>query len=720
MKRRHFFKTSTLASGGFLISAYLPFSCNEQVLETESWEPNFYVRIDPDNTITFICSRTELGQGTSVGLAMIVADELGMDFENLKTEFADGAIERYGDLQDTGGSNGLRMLWEPLRKAIATAREIFIVAAAQKWQLDPSDCFSENGFVYHNSSERKASYASLITLAKDLPAPFDIKLKDPSDYKYIGKRLIGERTRIIAEGKNPYSINVKLPNMLYAAVARCPTWNGNLIDFDDSKARSFPGVVDVIEVTAVEIQPDDFKGGVRSGVAVLASNTWAALEAKKLLEIQWDLGNLSRKSDTDVKEELLAQLEEPRTVTPEKRDIHNLFNRYSKGHEATYFSAYQTTTCMEPLNATAYHMGHKIEIWVGSQAPGMFRERISELTGLPEAAITIHNLPSGGGFGRRFHADYVEEAVLISEKVRKPVKLTWSREDTITTSKYHPYCVDHWEAAFNPTGEVMAIAYKGTIGSTNAYRPNPYALPMVHYNYVAEKGDRLLPRASWRSVFAHPWALGLECFIDELAHLAKKDPIAYRIELLDKAEVVEQVMEPWVGDNLYPKKLKETLEIVREKSNWGQVSEGIFQGVSGISYNTSYCSQVIDLSVEDGKVKVHKVTAVLNCGRVINPSQVESQIAGGIIWGLSAALKTQLTVVDGQVQQTNFDSYDLLRMNETPEIEVHLVDSNDEPSGAGEPGVPGVAPALLNAIFAATGERIRQIPIVKSSTYSIA
>ncbi len=720
MKRRDFFKTSTLASGGFLISAYLPFACNEQMGESESWEPNFYLRVDPDNTITFICSRTELGQGTSVGLAMIVADELGMDFENLKTEFANGAMERYGDLQDTGGSNGLRMLWDPLRKAIATAREIFIVAAAQKWDVEPSSCLSENGFVYHDSSGRKASYGSLIGLAKDLPAPFDIKLKDPSEFKYIGKPVVGERTRMIANGKNPYSINMKQPDMLYAAVARCPAWDGSLIDFDDSKARSFPGVVDVVEVPAVEIQADDFKGGVRSGVAVLATNTWAALEAKKLLEIQWDLGAFSNKSDTDVKNELLAQLDEPRGIIPETREALNLFKRYGKGHSATYCSAYQANTCMEPLNATAYHMGNKIEIWVGSQAPGMFRERISQLTGIPEAAITIHNLPSGGGFGRRFHADFVEEAVLISEKVRKPVKLTWSREDTLTTSKYHPLCIDHWEATFNRDGKVMAIGYQGSTGSTNGFHPYPYAIPMVHYNNIYEREGRLLPRASWRSVYAHPWALGLECFIDELAYLAKKDPITYRIELLDKAEVVEQLMIPWVGDNLYPQKLKETLQVAREKSNWGDTPEGIFQGVSSISYNTSYCSQVIDLSVQNGKVKVHKVTAVMNCGRVINPSQVESQVAGSIIWGLTAALKTQLTVIDGRVQQSNFDSYDLLRMDETPEIEVHLIQSEDSPSGAGEPAVPGVAPALLNALFAATGERIREIPIVGNSQYSIA
>lgn len=712
MKRRHFFKTSTLAGGGLLISTFIPVSCNIKTIEQESWEPNFFLRIDPDNTITFICSRTELGQGTSTGLSMIVADELGIAMEKLKMEFGDGAFERYGNFQDTGGSNGLRLLWNPLRKAMATTREIFVLAAAQKWDVEPKDCYSENGWVNCKSKEKKDSYASLITLAKTIPVPSEVKLKDASTYKHIGKPIVGKRARTIVDGQLPYSINIKMPDMVYAAIARCPIWNGKLIHFDATKAKEFPGVIDVIEVPSTEINPtNDFKGGVRTGVAVLADNTWVAMEAKKLLEIEWDLGRFAEKSDLDVKQEISDQLDEPKRINHDFKKASTVLKGSSRKIKATYITPYQANACMEPLNATAHHKGNTIEIWAGSQAPAMFRERISELTGIPEAAIISHNLPSGGGFGRRFHSDYVEEAVLISEKIRKPVKVTWSREDTFKTSKYHPLCVDSWEAALDKNNQAIALGYQGTLRMTNGFSTYPYALPKVHYNSIYEKNGWVMPRASWRSVYAHPWAFSLECFVDELANLVQIDPIEYRLDLLDKAEVVEQIMGIWVGDNLYPEKLKRTLEEVKSKSRWRQVEENHYQGVSSISYNTSYCSQVIEISTAGKELKVVRVTVVMDCGRVINPSQVKAQVEGSVIWGLTAALKNKITLKNGCVEQENYDSYDMLRMDETPVIDVHLLDSPDSPSGAGEPAVPGVAPALLNAIFAATGKRIREIPV---------
>lgn len=711
MKRRDFFKTTSLAGGGLLISTFIPLSCNVPAEQSVSWEPNFFLRIDTNNKITFICSRTELGQGTSTGLAMIVADELLIDLENLSIEFADGAMEKYGNLQDTGGSNGIRLLWNPLREAMAITREIFIMAAAQIWDMEPKDCYSEQGLVYDKSNDREATYASLIYLAKTLPAPFEVKLRNSSEYKYIGKPVIGKRIKTIVQGKYPYGIDVKLPNLVYAAIERCPVWGGKLVSFDDKKAKEFPGVIDVMEIPSTEIQTSDFKGGVRPGVAILANNTWAALEAKKLLNINWNLGPFAEKSDSDVEKELKEQLKKPKTIHSDFNNASELLKVSNKKIVATYVSSYQANACMEPLNATAYHRGNIIEIWAGSQGPAMFRERIHELTGLPEAAIISHNLPSGGGFGRRFHSDYVEEAVLISQKIRLPVKVTWSREDTITTSKYHPFCVDSWEASFDKNNKIMAIGYQGTVSNTNGYRPYPYSLPMAHFNRLTEKSGRLLPRSSWRSVFAHPWILSLECFIDELAATQKMDALSFRFELLKEAKVVEQLMEVWVGDNLYPKKLLRTLESVQKKSNWGNSRDGIFQGVACASYNTSYCSLVFDISLVDDMIKVHKATAVVDCGLIINPSKVKAQIEGSIIWGLTAALKSGITVKKGRVVQSNFHDYNLLRIDETPTIQVCLLESSDAPSGAGEVAVPVVAPALLNAIYAATGKRIRKLPV---------
>ncbi|MEO1654182.1 MAG: molybdopterin cofactor-binding domain-containing protein, partial [Bacteroidota bacterium] len=384
-----------------------------------------------------------------------------------------------------------------------------------------------------------------------------------------------------------------------------------------------------------------------------------------------------------------------------------------KYHQARYVSPFQTNACMEPLNAVAHHNGYKVEIWAGTQSPKLTRNRIAELCQLPEAAVIVHNQPSGGGFGRRFFVDYVEEAVILSEKLRRPVKVTWSREDDIQTNKYHPLRVEFWEAALDENNYPIALSHHGVVQGPSGFRPYPYALPLLYHPYLRYKEGDLLPRSSWRSVGAHPWGLGLESFIDELAHLAKKDPVEFRLELLRKNDQpLPQKFEPWVGDEFYPEKMIQTLELAAEKAKWGQkLSPGIFQGVSAMGYNTSYCAQVADISVSQGKVKVHKVTAAIHCGLAVNPSQVKSQVEGSIIWGLSALMKDPIRVRNGRVEQDNFHQYDLLRMPEAPEIEVYIVDSEEHPTGVGEPAVPGVAPAVLNALYQATGIRWRELPL---------
>ncbi|SHG91186.1 xanthine dehydrogenase family protein molybdopterin-binding subunit [Flagellimonas flava] len=714
MERRNFFRITSLAGGGLLLGTYLPFSCTTVDESIVDWEPNFFIRIGSDNTITFICSQSELGQGTSTGLAMVAADELGVSMDKLKLEFGPGSSERYGYLQDTGGSNGLRMVWQSLREAMATTRGILVQAAAQKWNVAPEECYCEDGHIHRKDLNEKLPFGAVLDIASTLQAPREIQLKEPSEFKYIGKPVKGVKTKWATAGTTPYSINTKLPDMVYAAIERCPVWGGELVSFDGSKALEIPGVVDVMEVEPTELQQEDYRGGVRPGVAVLATSTWAAFEGKKALEIQWEMGKNGLKSNDDIRKELEADYQTKSEVVANLYDAEKLFPRGRKYISGTYDSPFQVNACMEPLNATAYHQGHKLEIWAGTQAPQLTRERIAELTGLPEAAIKVNNQPSGGGFGRRFFCDYVEEAVILSEKLRKPVKVTWSREDTFLTSKYHPLCKDYWEAALDANNFPVSIRYRGSINRPGAYRCYPYSIPFMSHSYLKYKEGRLLPRASWRSVFAHPWGLGMECFMDELAHNAGKDPLQFRLEVLKNAEIQEQKQWPWVGSDLYPKKLHNTLELVKEKSSWGRLrTNGIFQGVSAMCYNGSYCSMVADISVREGKIQVHKFTAVIDCGLAINPSQVKGQIEGSIMWGLTALLKTPITVKEGVVQESNYDSYDLLRMQEAPDVEVHIVETQDTPSGTGEVGVPGVAPAVLNAIFAATGKRIRQLPVTE-------
>ncbi len=712
INRRHFLKISGISGGGLLLSAMIPFGCVTEEKELIDWEPNFFIRIQSDNQITFSCSQSEMGQGTSTGLAMIMADELGAKLEDLKFVFAPGSEEKFQHLQDTGGSNGLRMMYQPLREAAATTREILIEAAAQKWGLPKSNLYAEDGMVKEKGSDRLIPFGELLEVAQNLSAPSEIPLKDKSDFKYIGQSVRSQKSKQIALGRLPYSIDVKLPGMVYAAIQRCPVWKGSLISFDDSEARKIPGVIDVIAMEGTELQAMDYKGGVRPGVAVIAENTWAAFEGKKALNIEWNLGPNAQKSESDLKKELEESKTNNSIVSFDFKEGQASFSKGKKILEASYESPFQVNACMEPLNAVADHNGYKVEIWSGTQAPSLTRERISELTKLPPAAITVHNPPSGGGFGRRFFVDFVEEAVILSRQLKRPVKVTWSREDTIATNKYHPYRVEYWSAALDSENQPLGLSYHGVVSRPGGYRPYPYGLPMIFHNRLDYKEGNLLPRASWRSVFAHPWGLGMECFIDELAFEAGQDPLQFRLDLLDKSEVFLQKRLPYVGDDLYPQKLKRTLEMVGEKAGWGKSKEdNVYQGVSAFAYNTSYCSQIADVSVVEGKVKVHKVTAVIDCGLAINPSQVKSQVEGSIIWGLSATLKDAIQVSNGAVLQKNFHDYDLLRIRECPEIEVFIVDSDDPPSGTGEPAVPGIAPAVLNAVFAATGKRIRKIPI---------
>jgi len=713
MDRRIFFKVSAVNGGGLLLSTFIPFACEVAPEEPLTWTPNFFLRIGSDNTVTFICSQSEIGQGTSTGLAMIAADELGAKMEDISIEFAVGSEERYGILQDTGGSNGIRLLWEPLRESVAMAREMLIAAAAQKWEVPTTDCFSNDGMIRNRKTNQEVPFGELVELASTLAAPREVSLKDKKDYKYIGQPVIGPKTYQAAEGITPYSINVKVPDMLYAVIERCPVWGGSLVSFDATKAKAIPGVFDVIEIEPIALDPRmDYKGGVRAGVAVLANNTWAAMEGKKALTIEWEDGPNGQKSDEDMSRELALSKKQTTEVSQGFNDAARLIKKGKRYLEAAYEIPFEANACMEPLNATADYRGNTIEIWAGTQAPQLTRERISELTKLPMAAITVHNQPSGGGFGRRYFCDFVEEAVVLSEKVRRPVKVTWTREDTISTSKYHPLRNEYWEAALDDQNYPIALSYKGVLTRPSGYRPYPYSLPTLFHKGLRYKEGNLIPRASWRSVFAHHWGMGLECFMDELAVEAGIDPVQFRLDLLEQASIVEQKELPWVGSDLYPKKLYETLRVVAEKANWNKPNaNGVFQGVSVMGYNTSYCSQIADISIENNEVKVHKVTVAIDCGLVINPSQVKNQVEGSVMWGLGAVLKPAITVKNGRVQQKNFDTYDLLRMKEAPAVEVHLIESDGPPTGTGEPVVPGVAPAILNAVYAATGHRIRKLPI---------
>ena len=708
MNRRNFIKASGISGGGLLLTTF-PLLAKKTV---DAWEPDFFLKILKDNTILFQCSQAEIGQGTPTGLSMILADELGAKWEDIQIKFADGNHQKYPEQQYTGGSNGIRLLWKPIRESAATARTMLIEAAAQKWKTSTDGLVCQDSFVVNTSTNKKFSFGDLVDVAAKLDAPKEIKLKDKSEFQYIGKSLSGSKNRDIALGKTRYSSNIQLDEMLYAVIARSPVWRGKVKSFQAEKAKSMPGVIDIFEMEEIPLKKDDYLGGVRSGVVVVAKTTWQAIQARKALQIEWDMGVNSTKNEKDILEKINKSQVENNEILFDFLEASTLFDQGEEFLKSNYECPYQTNACMETLNAVAHHRGNNIEVWVGTQCAGKVKDRIAELTKIPPAAVHIHAQPAGGGFGRRFFIDYVEEAVVISEKIRKPVQVLWTREDDITVNKYHPFRVEFWEAALNTNQEPIALKYRGVVSKPMDYRPFPYGLPTVFHAYRGNPAAELLPRASWRSVAAHPWGLGLECFIDELAHKAGKDPLDFRLSLLKKSKTQFKVQMSELYHVNYASKLAQTLELAAKKSGWYKTQKpGHSLGVSAICYNQSACTQIAEVSIENQQLRVHKITAVIHCGMAINPSQVKAQVEGSIVWGLGATLHDPIKINKGTVVQQNFDTYQILRMQECPEIEVHIIESDEAPTGTGEPAVPGVAPAILNAFFALTGRRIDKLPL---------
>ena len=706
LNRRNFIKVTSLGSGGILVSSMIGLqACS--TADVDTWEPNFFIKIDQTGAITFTCPQSELGQGTSTGLAQILADELGADWNQIKIELADGSSEKFANTQGTGGSNGIRKLWVPLREAAAATREMLIQAAARKWKISIEDCYTKMGYVHQRDNVNKIPFGELLTSVKTEYPPTDLKFKDASDYEYIGSSPSGPKNKKIVTGALEYAIDVSVPDMVYARIKRSPVFGGRVKSFDSTKAREIKGVLDIFEVEPVPIpEEDDFLGGVRSGVAVIADSYWKAIQASELLDITWEDGpNEANNTDT-----VIADFEQKKSQVNPLNTRANL--SVAKTISAAYKIPYQANACMEPLNTVAHHKGTEIEIWVGTQAPQMTRWRIAQFTGMPEASIVVHNKIAGGGFGRRFFTDFVEEAVILSRKVKKPVKLIWTREDTISTSKYHPYSIEYWSAEFDTRNRLLGFKNKGYFTRASNYPSYLYGKPIAFHESIPHMAKSVLPRASWRSVMAYPWGFAMESFMDEVAHEMARDPLELRLEYLQNADVSGLNRNPDSDYQLDAKRLKRTLEVAKEKANYKGTKQGqTGVGVSAIMYNYSYCSHIAEVSVENGRLKIHKFTSVVDCGRVINPSQVKSQIEGSIVWGLSALMKQVITVEEGKVQQSNFHDYEPLRMIDAPKIEVHIVETENLPTGVGEPGVPGVAPAVLNAIYNITGSRLREAPI---------
>lgn len=704
VNRREFLKKSAAGSVGLVIGLYLP-GKNEAlagVPPREGAAINAWVQIAPDDSVTLQIDKSEMGQGISTALTMILAEELDLDWKKIRTEFAPAARQYFNPvfgMQGTGGSSSIRGSWEPLAKAGAAAREMLVATAAKRWGVAVEACHTQNSAVVNTASGKRIGYGALVEEAAKLPVPVNPKRKDAKDYKYIGKSTRRIDSAVKVNGKAEFGIDVRQPKMLHAMVARCPVFGGKVKSFDGSKAKAVSGVRNVLQIS--------------SGVAVVADNTWSAMEGRRALEISWDEGPNANNSSEAIRKLYHERVEHTGAIARKEGDADAALAGAVKRVEAIYEVPFLAHATMEPMNCTAEVRTDGCDVYTPTQFQTVNQLTAAKIAGLKPEQVRIHTTYLGGGFGRRAEEDFLMEAVEISKAMNTPVQVTWSREDDMQSDFYRPAVLVKLTAGLDGSGN--ALAWKSRIvGPSIMSRFFPgsvkngidetavegiatlkYAVPNFLVEYVMT--DPGMPVGFWRSVGNSHNGYIAECFVDEMARAAGSDPVEFRRRLLEKESRPLGV-----------------LNLAAEKGGWGKpLATGRYQGVAMVESFGSFVAEVAEISLDrkGGTVRVHKVIAAVDCGRHVNPETIRAQIEGGIIYGLSAALKGEITIANGRVQQSNFNDYDMVRINEAPVVEVHIVESNDGPGGIGEPGTPPIAPAVCNAIFSATGKPVRRLPI---------
>jgi isoquinoline 1-oxidoreductase subunit beta len=651
-------------------------------------KPNAYIHIDSDNVVTFVISKVEMGQGTVTSLSQILADELDCDWNCVRTEFAPVDPSCYGPMQGVFGSTSIRTQWMPLRKAGAATRQMLMEAAAQKWNIDVTQVRTEQGFLVANG--QRVSYGSVAEAAARLPVPANIQLKDAKDFKLIGTPAKRLDTRDKISGATKFGIDAEVPGMLYATLARCPVFGGKATSYEADKAKAVTGVREVVRVS--------------NGIAVVADNTWAAMQGRKALNITWDEGPNATLSSAIIRSRMAEQAEKPGLSGRTEGDAAGTLARAAKQVEAVYEAPYLAHACMEPLNCTASVRSDGCEIWASTQMQSGARQAAARITGLDPARIEVHSMYMGGGFGRRGGTDFISDAVEVSKAMGAPVKLTWMREDDIQTGPYRPAAYVKFAGSLDAQGwpeTFMARVVCPSFGrggdgfdDTAVEGINDLEYRFPHCAIEFHRADGAVPTSYWRSVGYSQNTFFAECFLDELAAAGGKDPVEVRRRLL-----------------AHSPRMLAVLNLVAEKANWGKPAPGRYQGVALVNNLGSFTAEVAEVSLEGSKVKVHRVVCAIDCGQVVNPAILNQQVEGGIAYGLTAALKGAITIDRGRAQQGNFNTYDMLRIGEMPKIDVHIVRSSEAPGGVGEASVPPIAPAIANAIFAATQSPVRKLPI---------
>lgn len=667
------------------------------------FEPNAFIQIDATGKVTLVIPKVEMGQGIYTSIPMLIAEELEVPLDSVVIDHAPPNEKLFKDPllggQLTGGSTSIRYAWEPMRKAGATARVLLISAAAQQWHVEPATCHAEAGEVVHAATSRRIGYGQLVDAASRLPAPQNVTLKDPKDFKLIGtaqKRLDSPEK---VDGTAVFGLDVRVPGMVYAAIVNSPVFGGTLVSVDDTHAKKIPGVRQVIKFN--------------NGVAVVGDHTWAAKRGAAALDLKWNEGRGADFSTAKVVQQLADASKKAGAIARKDGDTKKGFNDAKTRVDAVYQQPFLAHATMEPVNCTVSVRADGCDIWVGTQVPTRAVDTAMKITGLPADKIIVHNHLLGGGFGRRLETDFIEQALKIGKQIGTPVKVTYTREEDVQHDMYRPYYYDVISAGLDANGKPIAWQHR-IVGSSimarfappafkNGLDPDavevsadlPYDLPNQFIDYVRQE-PMDIPTAFWRGVGPTRGTFVVESFMDELAVQAKVDPVKYRHDLLGKTPRAQNV-----------------LDVAAQKAGWGNTPpKGQGRGVSVMHAFGSFFGMVVDVTVNgDGEVAVNRVVCAVDCGMVVNPNTVEAQIQGGIIFGITAALYSEITIKDGRVEQANFTDYRMLRIDETPPIEVHIIKSSEAPGGIGEPGTAALAPALTNAIYAATGKRLRQLPV---------
>lgn len=741
--RREFLKRTGRAGGGLVFALTFGSACSKGpqpgpvARATASVAPNVYVNIRNDGIVEIYCHRSEMGQGIRTSLPQVIADEMEADWDKIELIQATGDA-KYGD-QNTDGSTSIRKHFDLLRNAGATARDMMIAAAAGMWGVPAAECTARQHAVHHEASGRSAGFAELVDAASELEAPTSATFKSAEDYRYIGKPMDLIDGRAMTTGAALYGTDTALPGMLYASIERCPAFGGSPVSVDDTAARAVAGVVDIVRLPEPTSPP---MFNIQGGIAVLATNTWSAEQGRKALKVEWDLGRNAEYDSDQYRTALVASASSPGAVVMKRGDVAAAIAAADRVHEAVYYAPHLSQAPMEPPSAAArVNDDGSCEVWACTQDPQTARQTVAATLGLEPGQVTVNVTLLGGGFGRKSKPDFIAEAAWLARESGKPVKVTWTREDDIRHGYLHSVSAQYFQAGLDAEGKTTGWLHRTSFPSifstfsNEATGPAGFELDLgvldnpydVENLQVETCEARAHVRIGWlRSVCNIYHAFGLNGFADELAHLGGSDPKEHLLALIgpprhiDPAESGGKYTNYGQPLDMHPidtGRLSAIVDKVADMAGWGrELPDGHGLGIAAHRSFLSYVGTVAEVSVDaNGKLVVHEMWMAIDAGTVVNPDRVRAQLEGAAIFGMSLALQGEITAKNGAIVQGNFDTYPVIRMSETPvEIHTHIVESDAPPGGVGEPGVPPVAPAIVNAYFAATGKRLRELPLRKA------